>query len=144
MVQMYNPNVIGKQILIDVKNIDSDKLKTIDMIKPLMDKIIEELKLNVFGECSHQFKKDNVPYGATMIYLLAESHLSIHSFVDEGKITLDVFTCSSANWGFALRALFALCALFVHFSRGPIHCPRNKFPACWIRLFERTSRCMAV
>ncbi len=34
---MYNPNVIGKQILIDVKNIDSDKLKTIDMIKPLMD-----------------------------------------------------------------------------------------------------------
>ncbi len=29
-----------------------------------------------------------------MIYLLAESHLSIHTFVDEGKITLDLFTCS--------------------------------------------------
>ena len=27
MVQIYNPNVVGKQILIDVKNIDSDKLK---------------------------------------------------------------------------------------------------------------------
>ena len=51
---------------------------------------------------------------------------------------------TSAIWGFALRALFALCALFVHFSRGPIHGPRNKFPACWSRLFERTSRCMAV
>ena len=25
----------------------------------------------------------------TMIYLLAESHLSIHTFVDEGIITLD-------------------------------------------------------
>ena len=37
MVQMYNPNVIGKQILIDVKSISSDKLKTIDMIMPLMD-----------------------------------------------------------------------------------------------------------
>jgi S-adenosylmethionine decarboxylase proenzyme len=94
MVQIYNPNVVGKQILIDVKNIDSDKLKTIDMIKPLMEKIIEELKLNVVGECSHQFKKDNVPHGATMIYLLAESHLSIHTFVDQGKITLDLFTCS--------------------------------------------------
>ncbi len=94
MVQMYNPNVIGNYILIDVKNIDSDKLKTIDMIKPLMEKIIEKLKLNVVGECSHQFKKDNVPYGATMIYLLAESRLSIHTFVDEGKITLSVFTCS--------------------------------------------------
>ena len=88
MVQIYNPNVIGKQILIGIKNIDSDKLITIDMIKPLMDKITEELKLIVVGECSHQFKKDNVPYGATKIYLLAESHLSIHTFVDEGKKTI--------------------------------------------------------
>ena len=47
------------------------------------------MKLNAVGECSHQFKKDNGPYGVTMIYLLAESHLSIHTFVDEGKIRLD-------------------------------------------------------
>ena len=94
MVQIYNPNVIRKQILIDVKNIESDRLKTIEMIKPFMDQVVEELKLNVVGECSHQFKKDNVPYGATMVYLLSESHLSIHTFVDEGKITIDLFTCS--------------------------------------------------
>jgi len=28
-----------------------------------------------------------------MTYLLSESHLSVHTFVDEGKITLDLFTC---------------------------------------------------
>ena len=93
MVQIYNPYVVGKQILMD-KNIDSDKLKTVDMIKSFMGKITEALNLNVVGECSHQFKKDNIPYGVTMVYLLAESHLSIHTFVDEGKITLDLFTCS--------------------------------------------------
>ena len=64
------------------------------MITPFMEKMIEELKLNVVGECSHQFKQDDIPYGATMIYLLAESHLSIHTFVDEDKIALDLFTCS--------------------------------------------------
>ena len=32
MVQIYNPNVVGKQILIDVKNIDSDKLKLVEDI----------------------------------------------------------------------------------------------------------------
>ena len=37
--------------------------------------------------------KDDLPYGATMLYLLSESHLSIHTFVDEGKITIDLFTC---------------------------------------------------
>jgi len=91
MVQIYNPNVVGKQVLMDVKNINSDKLKTVEMIRPFMEKIIEELKLNVVGECTHQFEKNDFPYGVTMIYLLAESHLSIHTFVDEGKITLDLF-----------------------------------------------------
>ena len=94
MVQIYNPNVVGKQILIDVKNIESDRLKTVESLKPFMDKVVQELNLNVVGECSHQFKKDNVPYGVTMVYLLSESHLSIHTFVDEGKITIDLFTCS--------------------------------------------------
>ena len=94
MVQIYNPNVVGKQILIDVKNITGDKLKTVEMIRPFMDRVIEALNLNVVGECSHQFEKNDLPHGATMIYLLSESHLSIHTFVDEGKITIDLFTCS--------------------------------------------------
>jgi len=55
MVQIYNSNVVGKQILIDVKNIDSDKLKLVEHIKPFMNYLVEELKLNVVGECSHQF-----------------------------------------------------------------------------------------
>ena len=74
MVKIYNPNVVGKHVLIDVKNIDSDKLKTVEDIKPFMDQIIDELNLNIVGECSYQFKKDNIPYGVTMIYLLSESH----------------------------------------------------------------------
>jgi S-adenosylmethionine/arginine decarboxylase-like enzyme len=56
-----------------------------------MDKVVEEFK---FNKCSHQIQKDNVPYGATIIYLLSESHLSIHIFVDEGKVTIYLFTCS--------------------------------------------------
>jgi S-adenosylmethionine/arginine decarboxylase-like enzyme len=60
------------------------------MIKPFMDKVVDELKLNVVGQCSYQFEKDNLPYGATIVYLLSESHLSIHTFVDEGKITIDL------------------------------------------------------
>ncbi len=114
MVQIYNPNIVGKQILIDVKNIDSDKLKTIDIIKPFMEKMIEELKLNVVSECSHQLKKDNIPYGATMIYLLAESHLSIHTFVDEGKITLDLFTCSLGVETEEIKSIIKIILRYIH------------------------------
>ena len=125
MVQIYNPNVVGKQVLMDVKNINSDKLKTVEMIRPFMEKIIEESKLNVVGECTHQFEKNDFPYGVTMIYLLAESHLSIHTFVDEGKITLDLFTCSLGVENEKLKSIikdyFEVNALNIdayYFTRG--------------------------
>ena len=44
MVQIYNPNVLGKQILIDVKSIERDRLKTVELIKPFMKKVVEEQK----------------------------------------------------------------------------------------------------
>ncbi len=33
----------------------------------------------------NNLKKDNSSYGATLIYLLSKSHVSIHTFVDEEK-----------------------------------------------------------
>ena len=125
MVQIFNPNTEGKEILIDVKNINSDKLITVEMIRPFMDKVVEELNLNVVGECSYQFEKYNAPYGATMIYLLSESHLSIHTFVDEGKITIDLFTCSLGVENEKIKSIIKDCfdvnALNIdayHFTRG--------------------------
>ncbi len=57
MVQIYNPNVVGKHILIDIKNVNSDELKLVYDMKVFLDKIVEELKLNIVGDCSHQFQK---------------------------------------------------------------------------------------
>ncbi len=71
--------------IIDIKNINGDNLKTIEMIKLFMDKVVEELKLNVVDECSYQFEVSGVPYGATITYLLSESHFSIHTFAHEKK-----------------------------------------------------------
>jgi S-adenosylmethionine/arginine decarboxylase-like enzyme len=79
MVQLYSPNVVGKQILIDVKNIDSDKFKTVEYIESFMDKVVEESKLNVINKCSHQLKKDDLPYGVTIIiYYQKVIYLFIH------------------------------------------------------------------
>ncbi len=86
MVQIYNPNVVGKHISIDIKNVNSDKLKLVEDMKVFLDKIVEELKLDAVGECSHQFKKDNLPYGATMIYLLSESRGRIQVGVGEARL----------------------------------------------------------
>jgi len=121
MVQLYNPNVVGKQIVIDVKNIESGKLKKVEDLQPFLDKIVETLKLNVVDKCSHQFE----PHGATFIYLLAESHLTLHSFVDDGKISIDLFTCNLGTEFDKIKQIicdyFNIHALNInsyHFTRG--------------------------
>ncbi len=34
MVKIYSPNVVGKHILMDSKNVNSDKLKLVEDMKP--------------------------------------------------------------------------------------------------------------
>lgn len=121
MVQLYNPNIVGKQIIIDVKNIESSKLKKVEDVQPLLEKIVEELKLNVVDKCSHQFE----PHGATIIYLLSESHLSLHTFVDEGKLTIDLFSCNLGTEFDKIKKIIcdylevhALNINSYHFTRG--------------------------
>ena len=58
-----------------------------------MEKIINEMKLNVKGEISHQFQ----PFGATLLYVLAESHLSIHTYVEEKYVAIDLYCCSTST-----------------------------------------------
>jgi len=80
----------GVHLIVDVYNINNHKLlETIDGVKPLMVKIIEVGELNVLGEMEHQFK----PIGATILYLLSESHLSIHTYPEKCYCAIDVYCC---------------------------------------------------
>ncbi len=89
-----------------------------------MDKVLEKkLKLHVINDkCSHRFQGDNVPYGATIIFLLSESHLSIHTFVDEGKKTIDLFNCFLSVENEKLKSLIKIISLLsidaYYFTRG--------------------------
>jgi S-adenosylmethionine decarboxylase len=80
----------GTHIIIDISNIsNNEKLKYSSTILPVMDKIVEQFQLKVVEKALHQFE----PSGFTGVYVLSESHLSIHTFVEERKIALDLYTC---------------------------------------------------
>ena len=81
----------GRHLIADVRNIlNIDIIKTVDGVKPLMKKK-NEMNLNVKGEINHQFQ----PFGATL-YLLAGSHLSIHSYVEGKYVAIDLYCCSTS------------------------------------------------
>jgi S-adenosylmethionine decarboxylase len=83
--------MLGRELIVDVEDIeDNSVLETVEGVKPLMEKIIENCKLNVVGKCEHQF----TPYGATMLYLLSESHLTIHTYPEKKACSINLYTCN--------------------------------------------------
>jgi len=93
MSNSSHPLIIkGTHIIIDIYQIfDNEPLKFNDTIIIILDKIVEKFNLNVVGKVIHQFE----PFGVTGVYVLSESHLSIHTFVEEQKVSMDLYTCKT-------------------------------------------------
>lgn len=84
---------IGTHMLINVSNIpDPTLFNTVTAIKPLLDIIIEKCDLHVVAEAGHQFE----PFGATYVYVLSESHMSIHTYPEKNSAYMDIFCCNPA------------------------------------------------
>ena len=80
----------GTHIILDLKEIENNEILKYDKdSREILDIISIEFKLNVVGKIIHQFE----PFGVTGVYVLSESHLSIHTFVEEQKIAMDLYTC---------------------------------------------------
>ena len=96
--------MLGRELIVDVEDIeDNSVLETVEGVKPLMEKIIENCKLNVVGKCEHQF----TPYGATMLYLLSESHLTIHTYPEKKACSINIYTCNiSTDFTEALDVIY--------------------------------------
>ena len=57
--------------------------------------------LNVISSVNHEF----FPIGFTLVVLLQESHLSIHTFPENNEAHLDLFTCGDYDPEFILTDL---------------------------------------
>ena len=81
----------GKHLIADIINITNfELLNTVEGVKPLMEKIIKDMDLHVVGEVHKQFE----PIGATCLYLLSESHLSIHTYPEIKYCAIDLYCCN--------------------------------------------------
>jgi len=80
----------GKHMICDIKNIKNHVLLTnISKIKEVLDMICEKYHYTVLKRVEHIFE----PEGLTILYLLSESHISIHTFPEKNYLALDIYTC---------------------------------------------------
>jgi S-adenosylmethionine decarboxylase len=80
---------LGSQELVEFYNCDEDILKDSDLIKKIF---IESAKLgnaNIVNSLFHSFS----PYGVTGVLVIAESHMSIHTWHEFNYCAVDIFSC---------------------------------------------------
>jgi S-adenosylmethionine decarboxylase proenzyme len=86
----------GQHLLLDMIGGSFDKLNDEQYIRQATLNIVKETKMHLLGIQSHKLE----PQGVSVVALLAESHLSIHTWPEHGSALIDLFTCGG---GFNLQ-----------------------------------------
>jgi S-adenosylmethionine decarboxylase proenzyme len=80
----------GKHMICDFKEIkNKDLLNNCEELNLLLKKICLDNNFKILNQNIHKFK----PFGCSILYLLSESHLSIHTFPEKNHISFDIYTC---------------------------------------------------
>jgi len=82
---------MGDHYLLNLYGCDPDKLNDEKLIKNLLHDAAYCAKMTVLNTMTHKF----YPQGVTGVVMLAESHISIHTWPEEGMAAVDVYTCGS-------------------------------------------------
>ena len=82
---------LGTEWLIDAQGCRAEALRDLVVVRALLEAVLVRLKLRVIGEGAwHKFGGEG---GVTGLYLLTESHLSVHTYPEHGAATFNLYCC---------------------------------------------------
>ncbi|MBI3818827.1 MAG: adenosylmethionine decarboxylase [Planctomycetes bacterium] len=110
----------GQTCVVDAFGCSPERLRSRDALDSLFSEIVRELSLRPLASPAwHVFP---APGGITGFLLLSESHLSCHTFPENGFVAFDLYCCRALPpWPWEERLRAALGATRVEikqFSRG--------------------------
>jgi len=88
----------GEHLTIDGYNGSRNKLNDREIVFNCLDKLPGLLQMNKLADASLHFAPDGIgkdPGGWSGFVIIAESHISIHTFPDRGFVSADVYTCKN-------------------------------------------------
>jgi S-adenosylmethionine decarboxylase len=83
----------GIHIICDMWHVSSEILNDIEFLTKILTQAANLANMTIIGSQSYQFQ----PQGVTCILMLAESHLSIHSYPESGYCAIDCYTCGNSD-----------------------------------------------
>ena len=84
---------MGNHLLLEVYDVEHNLLNDSVALQEVMERGIKRAGmtiLNIFQHCFH-------PQGVTIVIALSESHVSCHTWPEEGCIAIDVYTCGEGK-----------------------------------------------
>ncbi|MEN9406600.1 MAG: S-adenosylmethionine decarboxylase proenzyme precursor [Bacillota bacterium] len=82
----------GKHVVLDVWGVAFEKLNSVDFLRDRMSEAVSACSATLLSVQEHQF----TPQGVTVLMMLSESHLSIHTYPESGFASLDCYTCGKS------------------------------------------------
>ena len=104
----------SKHLLLELYRCDCEKLNDESFLRCTLNRAAKLAKAKVLNLISNKFE----PQGVTAIALLAESHISIHTWPESNYSAVDIFTCGqNMNPELASQYLIEALKAEEHFLR---------------------------
>ncbi|MGU7812483.1 adenosylmethionine decarboxylase [Burkholderia sp. AW49-1] len=98
------PAMLGSHVLADLAGIDAVLLRDAARLETILTDAAQQAGARVIGAHFHHFGGE---HGVTGVVLLAESHVTIHTWPEHGFAAVDAFMCGAARAADAVDAIAA-------------------------------------
>ncbi len=88
---MLHQGTLGTHILLDCFDIASDSLDDPKFLVGMLEDAAGAAQATVLASHQHRFE----PHGVSALCILAESHISIHTWPESRSATIDIYTCGT-------------------------------------------------
>jgi S-adenosylmethionine decarboxylase len=92
-VKSFDPSVshetLGTHVIVELSGCPFDRLNDPTLIDRVFTRAIELAGATLIQKVSHKF----TPHGLSMVFVLSESHLSIHTWPERTYAAVDIYTC---------------------------------------------------
>lgn len=82
-------HALGTHLLVELRDCNPRIIKDLEMVKNALVSAAKEAKATIVDISFHEFN----PFGISGMVVIAESHLSIHTWPEYSYAAVDIFTC---------------------------------------------------
>ena len=82
-------NALGRHLLLELFDCDTDAINNLDAVKGALVEAAKRAQATIVDVVFHEFN----PFGISGVVVIAESHLSIHTWPEHRYAAVDIFSC---------------------------------------------------